>query len=381
MSNQDSICRQPALTERFRLGVATLAVAIGLGLSSGAFGATTTEDVSFGSNPGNLRMFKFVPDGLATGRPLVVALHGCTQTALSYDDETGWTALAERLRFALLLPQQRQGSPGGIFATGNHPLGCFNWFLPGDISRDQGEALSIKQMIDAMKADHGIDSTKVFVTGLSAGGAMTAVMLATYPEVFAGGAVIAGLPYRCATSESEAMSQCLRPGKNLSPVQWGSLVRNASPHTGPWPKVSIWHGSADTTVAPMNAAELVDQWTNVHGIDRTPDITDTVQGHTHEVFTDAGGKPQVEIYTIAGMGHGTPVDPGPEPDQCGRAGAFILDAGICSSLQIARFWGLGQPPDGGNGNGPQVDRAKLLERLDEVQQAVDGLRNLIQQLP
>ncbi|MGH8525203.1 MAG: hypothetical protein ACREXY_13640 [Gammaproteobacteria bacterium] len=81
MSNHDSICRQPPRAERFRLGVATLAVAIGFGLSSGAFGATTTEDVSFGSNPGNLRMFKFVPDGLAAGRPLVVALHGCTQTA------------------------------------------------------------------------------------------------------------------------------------------------------------------------------------------------------------------------------------------------------------------------------------------------------------
>ena len=237
-------------------------------------------------------------------------------------------------------------------------------------------------MIDTMKTDHGSDSTKVFVTGLSAGGAMTAVMLATYPEVFAGGAVIAGLPYRCATSESEAQNQCMRkPGKNLSPAQWGSLVRNASPHTGPWPKVSIWHGSADTTVAPVNATELVDQWTNVHGIDRTPDTTDTVQGHAHEVFTDAGGKPLVEIYTIAGMGHGTPVDPGPGPEQCGRAGAFILDAGICSSLRIARFWGLGQPPDGGNGNGTPVDRAKLLERLDDVQQAVDGLRNLIQQLP
>ena len=191
-----------ALAERFGLGVATLTVAIGLWLSSGAFGATTTEDVSFGSNPGNLRMFKFVPDGLPASRPLVVALHGCSQTASSYDDETGWTALAERLGFALLLPQQRQSL--GSFATGNNVFGCFNWFLPGDISRDQGEALSIKQMIDTMKTDHGSDSTKVFVTGLSAGGAMTAVMLATYPEVFAGGAVIAGLPYHCAASASEA---------------------------------------------------------------------------------------------------------------------------------------------------------------------------------
>ena len=85
MSNHDSICRHLALAERFRLGVATLTIAIGLWLSSEAFGATTTEDVSFGNNPGNLRMFKFVPDGLAAGRPLVVALHGCTQTASSYD--------------------------------------------------------------------------------------------------------------------------------------------------------------------------------------------------------------------------------------------------------------------------------------------------------
>jgi poly(hydroxyalkanoate) depolymerase family esterase len=261
------------------------------------------------------------------------------------------------------LPQQRQG----IFPTGNNAAGCFNWFLPGDIGRDQSEALSIKQMIDTMKTDHGSDATKVFVTGLSAGGAMTAVMLATYPEVFAGGAVIAGLPYRCATSASEATSQCMKPGKNLSPAQWGSLVRNASPHTGPWPKVSIWHGAAGTTVAPVNATELVDQWTNVHGIDRTPDTTDTVQGHAHEVFTDAGGKPLVEIYTIAGMGHGTPVDPGLGSEQCGTARAFILDAGICSSLQIARFWGLGQRPGGGNGNGTTVDRAKLLQRLDDVQ--------------
>ncbi len=296
---------------------------------------------------------------------------------MSYDDETGWTALAERLKFALLLPQQRQGSPGGFFATGNHILGCFNWFLPGDIARDQGEALSIKQMIDTMTADHDIDSTRVFVTGLSAGGAMTAVMLATYPEVFAGGAVIAGLPYRCAVSE--ATSQCLRPGKNLSPAQWGSLVRNASSHTGPWPRVSIWHGSADTTVAPINATELVDQWTNVHGIDRTADRRDTVQGHAHEVFTDAAGKPLVEIYTVAGMAHGTPIDPGPGPEQCGTAAPFILDAGICSSLHIARFWGLEKSNDE-NGNG-QPDRETLLERLNDVQKAVDGLRGLIEKLP
>ena len=146
-----------------------------------------TEVHGFGSNPGALRMFKYVPE-----RPepaLVVVLHGCTQTAASYDFGAGWSTLADRYGFVLLLPQQQPA---------NNPNKCFNWFLADDIERGKGEALSIRQMVEAMIRDHGIDRRRVFVTGLSAGGAMTSVMLATYPEIFAAGAVIAGLavPHR-----------------------------------------------------------------------------------------------------------------------------------------------------------------------------------------
>jgi poly(hydroxyalkanoate) depolymerase family esterase len=323
---------------------------------AGAQGALE-EVTGFGSNPGNLRMYKYIPAELVASPPLVVALHGCQQTAASFDDETGWVKLADQFGFALMLPEQKGLVLGQPTMTAlpvnpalpefplplldvNNYLGCFNWFEPGDTARGEGEALSIEQMVDRMKADYSIDSSRVFITGLSAGGAMAAVMLATYPEVFAAGAIVAGLPYKCASTPFEAQFGCMNPGKDLTPSAWGDRVRAATSHSGPWPKISIWQGTGDTRVNPMNARELMEQWTNVHGIDQTPDQQDVVKRYPHQVFKDAGGTALVETYMITGMGHGDPVDPGPAADQCGIAGGFILDVDICSSFFIAKFWGL-----------------------------------------
>jgi poly(hydroxyalkanoate) depolymerase family esterase len=300
----------------------------------------SSEVAGFGSNPGNLRMFAYVPPNLPADAPLVVALHGCSQSAASYDNETGWEMLAQRWRFAVLLPQQQ---------SANNSSACFNWFETADTTRGQGEALSVKQMIDRMRADHAVSASRVYVTGLSAGGAMAAALLASYPDVFAGGAIVAGIPYRCATSSSAAFS-CMSPGTDLTPQQWGDKVRAASAHTGPWPIVSLWQGDADYLVRPINQSELMQQWTNVHGIDQTPDVQDTVAGVPHKVYRDAAGRALVETYTVAGMGHGVPVDPGSGESQCGTAGAYILDVNICSSYYIARFWGL----DDLDPNPPQV---------------------------
>ncbi|MQA26232.1 MAG: PHB depolymerase family esterase [Micromonosporaceae bacterium] len=318
---------------RSAFGFAAAAVLVVLAtasLAQPAAAATLEEVTGFGSNPGNLQMFRYVPDGLPAGRPLVVALHGCTQSAAAYDNEPGWTTLAERHGFALVLPQQR---------SVNNSSRCFNWFEVGDTARGSGETLSIKQMVDRMKADFGSDPGRVFVTGLSAGGAMTAVMMAAYPDVFAGGGVVAGLPYRCATNVSQAFS-CMNPGVDLTPAQWGDKVRAASSHTGPWPTLSVWHGTSDTTVAPANLRELVDQWTNVHGADRTPDRSDTVAGYPHKVYQNAAGRSVVETYEITGMSHGQPIDPGTRADQCGAPAAYILDVNICAAYHMVRFWGL-----------------------------------------
>src|ERR1700722_1138218 len=132
------------------------------------------ETQNFGTNPGALRMFTYLPPNVSGEIPLVVVLHGCTQTAAGYDQGAGWSTLANRYGFALLFPEQQRA---------NNPNGCFNWFQTGDIERGHGEALSIRQMIAKMVSDHAIDARRVFVTGLSAGGAMTSVMLATYPDV------------------------------------------------------------------------------------------------------------------------------------------------------------------------------------------------------
>jgi len=127
---------------------------------------TLTQVSNFGSNPGALQMFTFVPSGLPSGAPLVVVLHGCTESASSYSTETEWGNLGQRFGFATVFAQQQ---------TANNSLSCFNWFQTGDISRDQGEALSIKQMVDHMKSTVGSDPARIFVTGISAGGLMTTV--------------------------------------------------------------------------------------------------------------------------------------------------------------------------------------------------------------
>jgi poly(hydroxyalkanoate) depolymerase family esterase len=293
------------------------------------------EVTGFGLNPGNLRMLTFVPEVLAPSPALVVVLHGCTQTAAGYDHGAGWSALADRYGFVLLYAEQQEA---------NNPKRCFNWFQVGDIERNRGEAHSIRQMIEHAIQQHGVDRGRVFVTGLSAGGAMTSTMLAAYPEVFASGAIIAGLPYRCATSVPEAF-ECMFQGQTRTAQEWGDLVRNASSHQGPWPRVSVWHGSADATVKPTNAGEIIKQWTNVHGISSHPAYSETVDGYPRRVWTNAAGEDVIEEYVIPGMAHGTPLSVGADENSYGAAGPFLLDVGISSSYEIAKFWGLTGTPD------------------------------------
>ncbi len=317
-----------------------LLLAAGLSaMPAAAYAATLTQVTGFGSNPGNLTMYSYRPDGLPAGAPLVVALHGCTQNANDYFGHAGWQKYADLWHFALVFAEQK---------SANNANSCFNWFESGDTARGQGEALSIAQMASYAVSTYHLNGSRVYVTGLSAGAAMTAVMLATYPDTFGGGGIVAGLAYHCATDLSTAYI-CMNTTQGETPAQWGDLVRGANPgYPGPWPRVSVWYGSSDTTVVPANATELRDQWTNVWGLSQTPSGSSSLSGGTTLDVYDSGGAPAVSVYRVANIGHGTPVDPGGSPDQCGTTGTYYLDS-ICSSYYLARAWGLdggGQPPGG-----------------------------------
>ena len=320
---------------------------------------TRLTEASFAPNPGHLRMWQYRPANLPPGAPLVVVLHGCTQTAASYDAGSGWSALADRHGFALLFPEQ---------VHANNAQNCFNWFEPGDAARGKGEAASVAAMVTQMLGTGGLDRSRVFVTGLSAGGAMTAVMLSCYPEMFAAGAVVAGLPFGVATDVRSALDAMFRGSVEPGPAL-GGRVRAAAPgFRGSWPRVTVWHGAADHTVKPINAAESVKQWLDVHGITGAG-RTEDMGGATRTVWQDRAGRAAVEQVSVPGLGHGVPVAPG--QSGIGTPGPYFLPAAVSCTEEVARFFGLlpasvrttasGPTPASPAASGPAVTR--LLSRV------------------
>jgi poly(hydroxyalkanoate) depolymerase family esterase len=280
-----------------------------------------------GPNPGNLAGWFHIPETASAPVALVVVLHGCTQTAAGYDAGSGWSKLADDFGFAVLFAEQSRD---------NNPNLCFNWFVESDIRRDHGEVRSIREMVRTMVSRHGIDPARVFVTGLSAGGAMANAMLAAYPEVFAGGAIIAGLPYGTASTVPEAFDRMRGHGLPSRQLLQDRL-RSASSHTSPWPTVSVWHGTADRTVDEVNAQAIVDQWKAVHDIDENHVTSEASDGQEHHSWKTKSGTDAIELYRIKGVGHGTPID---AMSGYGKQSPYMLDVGISSTELIARSWGL-----------------------------------------
>ncbi len=307
--------------------------------------AALTQITTFGSNPGALDMYEYVPAGLPAGRPLVVVLHGCTQDAAAMET-AGWNALADQLGFAVLYPQQR---------SSNQQLDCFLWYTTTDTARDGGEAASIAQMVDAEISAHAIDPRRIYVTGLSAGAAFTAVLLAAYPDRFAAGSIMSGLPYRCATDLASASAcQQMTSSAQKTAAQWGDLVRAADPgYSGARPRVQIWQGSSDYTVYPANATELVKQWTNVWGIDPQATTSETISTATRTRY-NSGSTVAVELYLVTGMGHAIATGMDPLGACPAGTGAYFSDEKLCSTIRAAQFFELvaddGNPGDGGTGS-------------------------------
>jgi feruloyl esterase len=119
----------------------------------------------------------------------------------------------------------------------------------------------------------------------------------------------------------------------------GDTVRAASRHRGPWPKISVWHGTSDPIVKPSNAEDIIRQWSNVHGLSYSPSYQELIGGHTRRIWSGTNGEALIEAFIIRGMAHGVPLAT-TGGESCGAAGAFFLDVGISSTYHIARFWRL-----------------------------------------
>ncbi|MGL4496648.1 MAG: extracellular catalytic domain type 1 short-chain-length polyhydroxyalkanoate depolymerase [Beijerinckiaceae bacterium] len=287
---------------------------------------------NFGSNPGALRAWQYRPVSLTPHAPLVVVLHGCKQTASGYDTGAGWSALADEAGFAVLFPEQ---SPL------NNLFRCFNWFQPGDVAAIGGELESIRQMIEAMVRAHRLDPKRVYVTGLSAGGAMTAALLARFPGLFAGGGIVAGVPFGVAMTPQEAFERMAGNGlpdvRALAQIVAGAAALPAAAAGAPPLKLSVWHGDADETVAIINSIALIAQFRPLLDVPTDPYLSETVGPAQRRAWRDGMGRERLEFYRVPGMGHGTPIFPG---EQCGAPAPYMIDAGICSTRKIAHYWGI-----------------------------------------
>lgn len=289
--------------------------------------AQTSEITNFGTNPGNLKMFLFEPSTTQSNPGVVLVMHGCGQNATDFANETGWNVLAEQYGFYVIYAEQK---------LINNPTKCFNWFKSSDNIRNSGESLSLLEMINHVQTNFSTDSSKTFVCGLSAGGSMTPVMMACYPDVFNGGGIWAGVPYLYQAGEAN----------EDTPLQWGNKVRNAFPeYSGKYPRLYVCQGTKDAVVDSINRTKLVAQWTNVHGINQTPDIinldfNDISNVDQHLYLNNSTNDTIVNTYTIHGMGHGIAVDPGTGAEQGGITNTGSYDVDFYSTYWMARFFNL-----------------------------------------
>lgn len=296
--------------------------------------ASTTE-IHIDKNPGNLRGYVFAPspkrDSLKS-RPLVVALHGCSQNHGGFAKTTDWNKLAQLHDIVILYPSQKRS---------NNPNNCFNWFRIKDISKNSGEVQSIINMIAQTVQAFSIDTSQIYMYGVSAGAAMGLSLLALYPSQFRSGAIFAGAPYKTAENSWEATKAMLTP-VDRTPEEWGQLVTR-DPSQQEFPKLLVFHGVKDKVVDIQYAYELIEQWSWLHQMDAVPDsILTNFPSQTIDrlSYQNAKGYEKIVFYRMANLGHAIPVDPGDGKVQGGTSGWFAKDTDFFSTYRVAQEFGL-----------------------------------------
>jgi poly(hydroxyalkanoate) depolymerase family esterase len=260
----------------------------------------------------------YVPSG-AEGRalPLIVMLHGCTQHPDDFALGTGMNRLAEEQGFIVAYP----GQPASA-----NPSACWNWFDPAHQTREEGEPSIIAGITRAIMAEFAVDGARVYVAGLSAGGAMAATMSATYPELYAAAGIHSGLPHGAAADLPSAFAAMRGTSKKAAPAQRKTRAKRHVP-------TIVFHGANDKTVDPSNAEMiLADTRAAIAGPAREARHEGVAGGraYTRTLVTDARGVPHAESWAIDGLGHAWS---GGSPE-----GSFTDDQGPDASREMLRFF-------------------------------------------
>jgi poly(hydroxyalkanoate) depolymerase family esterase len=257
-------------------------------------------------------------------RPLIIMLHGCTQNPDDFAVGTGMNRLAEEHGFIAAYPGQSMRA---------NQTACWNWFNLTDQMRDQGEPSLIAGITRAIMAAFDIDAERVYVAGLSAGGAMAAVMSATYPELYAATGIHSGLAYGSATDVASAFAAMRGTSSPAAPAQGKSRLKSANGRV----RTIVFHGASDQMVHPSNAEMIVAEaraGLTSPAQETRHDGSAGGRAYTRTVITDTSGVPHVELWAIEGLGHAWS---GGSPE-----GSHTDQHGPDASREMLRFF-LGSP--------------------------------------
>ncbi len=329
--------------------------------SSAAAGSYTSESYS------GRTYTKYVPTGAdGSAIPLVVMLHGCTQSPDQFKDETQMNEVAEAETFVVIYPDQTSS------ANANE---CWNWFEDQHTTRGSGEAALITGMAQDVMGDHSIDENRVYVAGLSAGAAMVPNLLAEYPDVYAAGGVHSGLEYDAAESTSGGTMAMTQGGPD--PQQQGTEAYQSMEANGVTDTIPtiVFHGTSDYTVYPKNGHQAAEQATQTNDLaedgadddstDYTADVTTTGQSesfsYTVSEYQDGGGVTVVEKWMIDSMGHAW--------SGGASGGSYTAPGGPDASQIIWNFFA--DHPRGGSGGGGDNDAPTATASATPASPAVD----------
>lgn len=304
-----------------------------------------------------LTVFAYAPPTVKPpSAPAVVLLHGCLQGPKEFYDHSGWRKVADERGILLVV--------AAFDDPGEH---CLWWFEPEQRDpRSARQAAAISNGLAQARQHFHLPEGQNFVTGLSAGAAMTVMMLALHPDQFAAGAAIAGVPFACSGMTDKkrlvwANQPCVVPGMqelpqacacmagevDHSPQDWAAAVRDLDPQRRRWPRLSVWQGAADPVVLCRTGVEVAEQWSALEG-GPPPDIAcppgqsqilSSRDASRDRIWRMPGkdGPPAVELRLLDGFGHAVPVA---ESQGCGETGKFFSEAGICAAREISDFFGI-----------------------------------------